>query len=186
MGAQLCVPNVELSSQQITALQEKYKSLTDLNECIASSGLVLMRCVIGFAIQKPKAGVFDSEMYIKALYSLKPVIDQFCPEISAFRVQSPCEPFYGNSELYRSFDALIDDFKYSSFYSKNLDLSDFLQKIDSFGTYLIFTNADLKINHKLLKSVYKNANIILIQFHSSNQQVNYSYGRWNCFFLFTM
>ncbi|CAL6108323.1 Hypothetical_protein [Hexamita inflata] len=111
-------------------------------------------------------------MYIKALYSLKPVIDQFCPEISAFRVQSPCEPFYGNSEQYRSFDALIDDFKYSSFYSKNLDLSDFLQKIDSFGTYLIFTNADLKINHKLLKSVYKNANILLIQFHSSNQQFN--------------
>ncbi|CAL6053320.1 Copine_I [Hexamita inflata] len=119
MGA-MC--NEGMSSEKIHLLTDKYKTFDELNLSMRNVGIESMQCVMGFDFSASN-GTLHSTLsvnpYMRVIQILQPVIEKFDDdgEINAYRfgcIQSTDQrviPLYGNSDIYKGFDALMESYK---------------------------------------------------------------------------
>ncbi|CAL6000431.1 Copine_I [Hexamita inflata] len=119
MGA-IC--NEGMSSEKIHLLTDKYKTFDELNSSMRNVGIESMQCVMGFDFSASNGTLHSTQTvnpYMRVIQILQPVVEKFDDdgEINAYRfgcIQSTDKrviPLYGNSDICKGFDALMESYK---------------------------------------------------------------------------
>ncbi|CAL6000399.1 Copine_I [Hexamita inflata] len=112
---------------------DKYKTFDELNSSMRYVGIESIQCVMGFDFSASNGDLHSTDIinpYMRVIQILQPVIEQFDDdgEINAYRFgcsesfDQNIVPLYGNSDVYKGFDALLESYKAAEIQQSNPDL----------------------------------------------------------------